>query len=399
MKSAKKLAAIAASAFISACFIVGCGKYVSGSMGDIIQDMDVYPTQKAAYEDDSRRALEEYFEIANKYTDKNGDLDLDDKNIKAAVTPAAISAATRLFAYACYNERELNQYMYFSAQEGDTDLGSSGSATALRQEYYLRVNEQEGVTPGYRYHYTIKKVKRSDGLVGSFTSAFESARTRITIDTDKLYRLEGTDIEIGPRNDILDEEILECKWKKGNDWGKSDIVIRKNSHIEPEDIRADIEQYAEDDNHTIRANINILADNIVKDAVIIKNESEENGLEGYLITMTIDTSVANDDAASVAMLCKANGSSDCRWKDEKGEDGETDSGLSIVFRIWSNGLFRFYSVTERWKGTISGFSGVAESMTAYYYSYSDRDCDFGVHYEWLKENFDFDDVGSGAGQE
>ena len=382
MKSLKKIATFAASAFISVCFLVGCGKSVSVSIDDdFIQDIDVYPTQKAVYEDYSKQAIDSYFAVANQYTDEWGDIDFDNEEVKAAVTGAAISAATKLFAYACYNERMLDQYVYFSAQEGKTDLGKSGSATALRQEYYLRINENEN-SCGYRYHYTIKKVAESEGGVSMMTSLFESARTRITTDTNLLYRLElkGSEIKIGPENKTLGEKILQCEWKRGDEWGVPNIEMVKSPFVEPENIRADIESVAGQDNITMRANINILADNIVKNAVIIKDESAD----GYLITMTIDTEVANKDEASLAMLRKANGSSDCVWKDEASdEDDEDDSGLSIVFRIWSNGLFRFYSVAERWQGNISGFGGVAESLTVYHYSYSDRDCDVSRYLEPL----------------
>lgn len=380
MKSAKKIATVVASAFISACFFVGCGKAVNVSIGDIMQDIDVRPTQEAAYEEYSKQALKEFFDVAE--ADGNlldGEINYDN----AAVKAAAIPVAAKLFAYACYNERTLNQYVYFSEQEGDTDLGSNGSATAIKQEYFLRINEQEGVTCGYKYQYSIKYVDKCDGLISSFKSTFEQARTRIVVDTDQLYRLEGstTSIYVKGRNEALGVDLLDCNWKTGSDWGITDnIELVKGSFIEPGNIKADIEDNAGKDNITIRANINILADNIVKDAIIIKDESEENGLEGYLIVMTIDTEVANKDSASLKMLRHANGSSNCTWVSE----GD-DSGLSIMFRIWSNGLFRSYSVSERWNGKIKGYSGTADSLTMYYYSYSDNDCDMTPYLKILED--------------
>ena len=377
MKSAKRLATVVASAFISVCFLVGCGKTVAVSIDDdFIRDIDVYPTQEATYAADTEALLNEYLAVANQHTDDLGDVDTSN----AAVQKAAVAAAPKLFAYACYNERRLNQYMYFSAQEGTTDLGKSGSATALRQEYYIRINEQENITPGYRYHYTIKKVAESKGGVSMMTSVFENARTRITGDTNLLYRLElkGSEIKIGPENKVLGENILQCEWKRGDEWGVPDLEIVKGDYIAPENIREDIESVAGEENITMRGNINILADNIVKEAIIIKDINEEDELDGYLIVMTIDTEVANKDGASLKMLRKANSSGDCLWKDE-----EDESGLKIMFRIWSNGLFRFYSIAERWQGNISGFGGVAESMTTYYYSYSDRDCDVSRYLEPL----------------
>ena len=212
------------------------------------------------------------------------------------------------------------------------------------------------------------------------TSVFESARTRITTDTNLLYRLElkGTEIKIGPENKVLGENILQCEWKQGEEWGVPNVEMVKGEYIAPENIRDDIESVAGEDNITIRGNINILADDIVKDAIIIKDINEENELDGYLIVMTIDTEVANKDDASLKMLRKANSSNDCAWKDD-----DEESGLKIMFRIWKNGLFRFYSIAERWQGNISGFGGIAESMTTYYYSYSDRDCDIGRYLEPL----------------
>lgn len=372
MKSAKKIATIAASAFISVCFIMGCGKSVTVDGGELIRDIDLKPEQEAAYAEYSKQALDEYFAVADKHL-VDGDIDLENAEVAAAAKPAA----AKLFAYACYNERRLNQYVFFAHQEGETDI-SAGSATAIKQEYYLRINESEN-SCGYRYHYTIKMVERSEGTISMFKGAFESARTRITDKTDLLYRLEGSNIRVGARNDILGVDMLECDWKTGSDWGKSDLEIKKGDFIEPDKIREDIESVAGEDNITIRANINILADDIVRSAFIMRDETEA-GLEGYVIFMTVDTEVANKDEASLKMLRKANGSDDCKWVNE----GD-DSGLSIVFRIWENGLFRMYSVSEKWQGKISGFSGIADSSTVYNYSYSDRDCDMTGYLKMLED--------------
>ena len=374
MKGIKKTATVVASAFISVCFLVGCAKPVKVNSGNIMQDIDVAPTQTAYYEQYSKEALDNFYAVADKHL-VDGDIDFENKEVSSA----AASTAAKLFAYACYNERTLDQYVFFAAQEGDTDLGSSGSATALKQEYYLRVNEQEGITCGYRYHYTIKMVEKSSGSISMFKSAFESARTRITDETDLLYRLEGSNIRKGGKNENLGVELLTCDWKTGSDWGKHDVEMKKGEVIAPDKIEEDIVEVAGEDNITIRANINILAENIVKSAIIIKDESEA-GLDGYLIFMSIDTEVANKDQASLKMLRKANGSDDCEWVND-----EDSTGLSIVFRIWKNGLFRMYSISEKWKGKISGFSGIADSSTEYYYSYSDRDCDMKSYLEMLEQ--------------
>ena len=381
MKRAKKFAAIAASAFISVCFLVGCGETVSVKSG-LIVDIDVAPTQTAEYEQYTRQALDEYFAVADKHR-VDGDVDVENEEVVAAAKPTA----AKLFAYACYNERRLNQYVFFSHQKGKTDI-SAGSATALKQEYYLRINEQEGITCGYRYHYTIKKVAESSGTISMFKDLFESARTRITDETDLLYRLEGSNIkniEDCQYNDVLGENILECDWKTGKDWGKHDLIIRKGDFIEPDKIEEDIVNYANDDNHTIRANINILAENIIQNSLIMEIENDKGEIEGYRILMIIDTDVANKDEASLTMLRKANGSDDCEWVNPIDDSGEESPGLAIMFSIWNNGLFRTYTVSEVWKGKISGFSGTADSSTVYYYSYSDRDCDMTPYLKMLEE--------------
>lgn len=370
MKTSKKALPIIASAFISICFLVGCGELVTVNTDGIIQDMDVQPLQIAAYEEYSNQELTNYFAVANDHLNEDGEIDIDSEEVKAA----ARAAAGKLFAYACYNERHLDRYVFFGSQEGDTDTGSSGSATAMRQEYYLRINENE-TTCGYRYHYTIRKVTKIDGLISNFKSLFERSRMRITDQTDLLYRLEGSNMRVGARNEIFGVDMLECDWEKGKDWGVHDLVVKKFDYIEPEKIIDDIEENAGvdipgKDSCTIRANINIVADDIVKSAFILKDVNEDNELDGYLIFMSVDTEVANRDEASLKMLRLTNSSDDCLWVND--DDG---TGLSIVFRIWKNGLFRMYSVSEKWQGTINGFKGTAESSTQYYYSYSDRDCD------------------------
>ena len=153
-KILKALSLLTVPVIFLCAFITGCkkGKDVELDNGQIMQDMQTAPLQKAAYEEYSRQALEEYKNVASQHT-VDGEIDTENENVIAA----ANKASAKLFAYACYNERLLDKYVYFSHQEGNTDLGLSGSATALRQEYYLRVNES-GNTCGYRYHYTIKKV-------------------------------------------------------------------------------------------------------------------------------------------------------------------------------------------------------------------------------------------------
>lgn len=370
---------------VIAPFVLLCGLFTGCKKGKDIEipkekngimlDKDVEPAAAAAYKQYTASALAAYKEVAAQHTDADGEVDFSDESVVAAAT----EAAAKLYAYACYNERTLDKYVFFGDQEGTTDLGGSSKGTARRQEYYLRINENED-TCGYRYHYTIKKVIEATGTIKTFKSKFESARIRVTDETSLLYRFEGDNIVFGAEDENLGVQLLECDWETGSDWGKSDIEMVKGDFIEPENIRADIEEYAGEDNITIRGNINILADNIVKFANI--SEEEDGTID---VLMVIDTDVANNDAASLAMLRKANGSDNCKWiAGDESEGFADDTGLRIVFRLWGNGLFRSYSIIERWNGSIVIFNGTAESQTTVYYSYTDRDCDMTAKLEMLE---------------
>ncbi len=372
-KILKALSLLTVPVIFLCAFITGCkkGKDVELDNGQIMQDMQTAPLQKAAYEEYSRQALEEYKNVASQHT-VDGEIDTENENVIAA----ANKASAKLFAYACYNERLLDKYVYFSHQEGNTDLGLSGSATALRQEYYLRVNES-GNTCGYRYHYTIKKVTECSGAVALAKSLFESARTRITDKTNLLYRLEGDNIRLAEEeHEGLGLKMLECDWAVGKDWGKADIEMKKGGFVEPENIKSDIISHAGEDNVTIRANVNVLADNAVKKSTVI--ESDDGSV---ILVMTMNTDVLNGDEASLKMLRKGNDSGNCVW--QKGEDDDT--GLIIVCGLWGNGLFRFYTVSETWRGKLNGFTGTVNSTTQYYYSYSDRDCDMTQYLEMIEK--------------
>ena len=289
MKKFVKVASVLIAPVMLFCALLsGCkkGKAVEVDNGGIMQDIDVAPTQTAAYERYSREAVEEYKAVARSHTDADGEVDFEN----AEVSEAACKASAKLFAYACYNERTLDKYAYFSNQDGETDLGSNGYAAAKRQEFYLRVNES-GNTCGYRYHYTIKKVIESGGVISGFKSLFESARTRITDRTDLLYRLEGDKIRVSDKeHEKLGVNLLECDWKTGGDWGKPDIEMKKSGFIEPENIEADIIENAGRDNVTVRGNVNILAENAIKKSMI--TETEDGTL---LVVMTLDTDVLNCD--------------------------------------------------------------------------------------------------------
>ena len=390
MKKFAKVLSLIAVPVIALCMLLAGCKSCKGKAVDtppenqFMRDMDIAPEQHAYYELQSKQVLDEYLEVAARHLDANGEVEADN----AEVIAAASSAAAKLFAFACYNERYLDKYVYFGDQVGTTDISGFGSAVAERQEYYLRVNESED-TCGYRYHRTIKKVKESSGTIDTFKSMFESARVRMTDKTDLLYRFEGNSIKSGEHHDGLGCDILTCDWRTGEDWGKSDVTMVKGSVLETlEEIKADIVASATAANKTIRGNINILADNIVKYANI--SIDEEDG--GIFVLMTIDSEVANADEASMAMLKDANGTSgNCLWKSNPANSEEgfgEDTGLRIMFVLWPNGLFRFYNIIERWEGRmdlkISKPMGLAESTTLVYYSYSDHDCDMTSYLEMLE---------------
>jgi hypothetical protein len=359
----------------------GCKKKVTVPTAEegLLVDKDVAPTQTAYYEAQTQSEMERYRAVANNHI-VDGEVDFNDSEVQSI----ARNVAAKLYAYACFNERGLDKYVYFSDQVGTTDLGASGNGTAYKQEYYLRINEN-GDTKGARYFYTIKKVMEATGFVGTFKGSFESAKIRFSEDTNILYRFQGSKIEQGDVDETVGCNLLTCEWKTDNDnWGIMDTPMVKGAYVEPDQLRAEIELSAGNDGIDMKGNINILADNIVKYASI---SEEDDGTINVL--MTIDTDVANNDEASLKMLRNANGSDDCVWvRDDEEEDAEgfaEDTGLRIVYRLWSNGLFRSYTIVERWSGKIILFEGEADSQTTVYYSYSDRDCDMSQYTGMLSD--------------
>ena len=95
MKNVKKTLPVIASAFISLCFLVGCAESVVVTTEELIRDLDVSPTQRATYEQYSKKAIEDYFAVADRYVD-GGETDYEN----AEVIAAASEAAAKLFAYA-----------------------------------------------------------------------------------------------------------------------------------------------------------------------------------------------------------------------------------------------------------------------------------------------------------
>lgn len=337
--------------------LAGCKKEAGSNSGYVLQDTNVYPAVSAPYESESKSAISEYLSVANSHLVK-GEVDTENTEVQAA----AKTAAAKLYAYACYNEEYIDKYVYFSDQLGNTDLGSLGSSTATKQDYKLIINKSDE-TEGYKYHYTIKNVDSAKGTVSAMKSAFESCKLRFVKDTNVLYRFSGSDVQY----DV--EGYLTCTWNVDNsDWGTQDNPIQKaeGDQLSLDGIADDIVAVAADNpsDAVVHGNINILADDIISSAYISEGELWDGGDNGYIVILTIDPDVANADEASHAMLCESNSSDDCEWQ-----------SLAIIFRVWDNGLFYSYTISELWDGSISGFSCSVSSTTEVTYSYSDRDTD------------------------
>ncbi len=344
-----------------------CATDIGENKSYTLEDDGTYPAVSAAYEQESRAAIDRWKSARN-----------DEAVVK--------QVAAELYAYACYNEEYIDKYVYFSSQTGSTDLGSKGMGDVTTQNYKLIVHQGED-TPGYKYHYTLKKVNEATGTIDTFRSFFESARMRFVTDTDKLYRFEGDDIRYEDGHDMSSEQpILTCDWKTGSDWGKDDppIVKREGEKLTLDGIEEDIIQIAEGngDEPVIHGNVNILAENIVKSASI--TEGKADGHSVYEVTMELDVDVANADGASVAMLKNANSASECGWATD-----ENGSGPVITYQIWDNGLLKYYKIDETWEGKIKvlllSYSGGADTETEVWYSYSQKDTDMTEKLAMLEE--------------
>lgn len=382
MKRFLKFLCIAIIPVMAACFfLAGCknckGEDADVSVVGVLYDKDVQPTQTAVYEADTTAAYNEYKAVL----DANG----GDVN-NTAVIKAAGNAAAKMFVYASYNERELDKYVYFCNQPGKTEL--SGTTRVTRQDYFLRINKQEGVTEGYRFHQTVKKVHKIAAVLSGFKSKFEQGRIRLTDKTNLLYRFEiynTKSIKFVDVNDPTAEggkrQLLTGDWKTGEDWGVENTEMVKSPHLDASEIHDDIINYGAE---TLRCTVDLLLENVAKGGTIEYDAAKHQ----YKITLNIDTDVANaDNDVSRAMLHDSTGASDVKWKSEGDQTDllNSDTGLKLEFVLWENGLFRSYKITERWKGKMYSFSGTGETESTVDYSYSDRDCDMTVHLQMLEK--------------
>lgn len=358
----KACALLAVPVFVLGAF--GCAEEVGQNSGYLLQDTELYPEVSAPYEEESKAALARWEES---------------KNNLLTSADVAREVAAELFAYACYNEEYLDRFVYFSDQNGSTEVGL-GASEATVQNYKLMVRGTEE-NPGYKYHYTLKYVDRnSTGLPSAVFST--GNRLRFVSDGNKLYRFNADNIEYID-DEALGDDILTCTWNiDSGSWGTDDspVVKRSGQKLTLDEIEKEIITYAQNGwEAIIHGNLNILADDIVESATITEMTSGEHTI--YTVVMNIDTDVANADEASKAMLMSANSpASDCNWVSR--EDG---GGFTIIYQIWDNGLFKLYGLNETWEGSIIGMSGSIKSTLSVKYSYSARDTDMTEKLAMLEE--------------
>lgn len=353
-----KICALCAVPFVVATASACGGTQIGENKSYYLQDDGLYPAVAAPYEEESRAAISRWESASASERDD-----------------VAKEVAAELYAYACYNEEYIDKYVYFSSQTGSTSLaGGSGSVTNQNYKLIINADEASGQV-GYKYHYTIKHVENATGSINTFRNQYENARLRFVAETNKLYRFEGDNIRYETDESGAATDMLTCDWTTGDDWGTEDppIVKREGEKLSLEGIEQDIISISEDlDTYeaVIHGNINILADNIVKNATI--TEGRANGHTVFEVVMEINSVVANADEASQSMLKHANmDASRCDW-----DADENGVGPIITFQIWDNGLMKYYKIDESWNGTVMIlFSGSADTETEVWYSYSDRDTD------------------------
>jgi hypothetical protein len=358
------LSSLCAASAVATCLgASACGKTVTtkAEVDTVINNVDVTPTVTAAYAQESATQLAVI------------DSKLNEENIIAQGDDEVKQAAANLFAYACYNEEYVSQYVYLSDRQSSTDL-NGGYCKSTNQDYKTVVRKQ-GETKGLKYHYTLKHVDKAEGVSAVITNAYESTMLRVVDDTS-LYRFTSKS-DCTYRTDAGRKSELTATWnKKGSDWGIEDLSVTAQPVVSAGDIATDIIQRAGTENSLMKANINIYAENVIQSAMVMK--FPQAGF--YLFDLTIDTDVANADSASLAMLRNSNSSSDCKWE---------DGGLQITFVVWESGLFRSYYINEAWQGTIDlsvlHYKGGAQSECYVEYSYADSDVAYQSKINWLTE--------------
>ena len=135
----------------------------------------------------------------------------------------------------------------------------------------------------------------------------------------------------------------------------------------------------------IQGNINTLADRVVSDASI---EKATDG-DYYVITMSFDLDKLNADKRSIEFLNNDNSAKNMKWDE-----------LSVSFEIWATGLFKSYTIDEKWTGEVGKaiiwFEGSATSSNHVYFSYTDEDCSMDKELAYLEEFIDNGGAENGA---
>lgn len=341
-------ASIALVAVLAICF-VGCGAKAGGvpiATPDSLADHNVAPTFSSYY--------------ATQYDE-----------IIASTTMSTAEQAAALWAIGSYNEGQADQYVYF-----ENKIGSAIGGTMHYQQLYKRKPAEDG--SGAKYHYTLKKVV--DG--GAFTSAIETTSALRFVTHERgyngLYRFaKGGDLEF-TNDKLFGHDIINMEWKKGSDFGREEGIYKdtpasKNTSALTNilaRLKSDTSERAanSNDEDKMKGNINILEDNIITSATIEQKE-------GYVsVNIVINIDVANNSADSIAMLKKSTGASKITW-----------SEMTISFDMWNGGLFKRYTVSDKWTGTVMMQNGDASPVDNVYYSYSDKDCSFEKELDFLDE--------------
>ena len=306
--------------------------------------------------------------------------------------------AAYLWALASYNYGQADQFAMFQNKVGNTTL--DGNTGTLAYQQYYKEKRHDGDYKGEKYHYTIKHVY--DSTFSSIVEGLlESARMRFVANTGELqglYRFElngdGKEVTTFTGNKLLGEELLDTVWQVGDDFGGNGEEIWKRTLSGAENnksvneviaaIKNDIQNCNIDD-RLIQGNINTLADRVVSDASI---EKATDG-DYHVITMSFDLDKLNADKRSIEFLNNDNSAKNMKWDE-----------LSVSFEIWSTGLFKSYTIDEKWTGEVGKaliwFEGSATSSNHVYFSYTDEDCSMDKELAYLKEFIDNGGAENGA---
>ncbi len=306
--------------------------------------------------------------------------------------------AAYLWALASYNYGQADQFAMFQNKVGNTTL--DGNIGTLAYQQYYKEKRHDGDYKGEKYHYTIKHVY--DSTFSSMVEGLlESARMRFvanTGDLQGLYRFElngdGKEVTTFTGNKLLGEELLDTVWQVGDDFGGNGEEIWKRTLSGAENnksvneviaaIKNDIQNCNIDD-RLIQGNINTLADRVVSDASIDKATDGDY----YVITMSFDLDKLNADKRSIEFLNNDNSAKNMKWDE-----------LSVSFEIWATGLFKSYTIDEKWTGEVGKaiiwFEGSATSSNHVYFSYTDEDCSMDKELAYLEEFIDNGGAENGA---